>query len=98
LIHQQKQLQIETGILVANPIPSENELAFEQVEATIVESLKEAEKRGIRGKGVTPFLLSDLVSRTQGKTLKANIALIKNNARVAAMLSVELSKLGRLKR
>ncbi len=79
------------GVLVANPIPKEFELPAVQVDAIIQEALNEADAQGIRGKQITPFLLAAIHEKSQGKSLAANIALVENNAALAASLAQALS-------
>ncbi len=79
------------GVLVANPIPKEDELEGAQLESFIEEGIREAELNNIRGKNMTPFLLAYLNSKTGGQSLTANISLIKNNARVGAELAKALA-------
>ncbi len=86
-------LNLEGGVVVANPIPEQEELDQDLINKAIESALKEAEELGIAGKETTPFLLSKVKDITQGESLKANVALVYNNARVAADLAVELSKL-----
>lgn len=83
----------EGGILIANPIPPQDELDQTMVQAVISQALKEADQQGIRGKHLTPFLLDRLKDLTGGLTLQANLALVKNNARLAARIAVTLSRL-----
>ncbi|MFO6465708.1 pseudouridine-5'-phosphate glycosidase [Jannaschia sp. KMU-145] len=77
-----------TGMLVANPIPEADALPADEIGATIDAALAEADERGITGKEVTPFLLGRLNAVTEGRALDANIALVKNNARLAARIAV----------
>jgi pseudouridylate synthase len=79
---------LKGGIVVANPIPSEAEIPADEIEPHVVAALKEAEKQGVRGKDVTPFLLKRIAEITAGRSLKANIALVLNNAEVAAKIAV----------
>jgi len=79
------------GVSIANPIRPEDEIPAAKIEATIAAALKEAERAGIAGKGVTPFLLERVNAATGGASLKANIALVKNNARLAAEIAVALA-------
>lgn len=90
LIHAQRQLGLEGGVVVANPVPQKDEIPAAEVEDFVQEALRESTQRGIHGKEMTPFLLSYLVSKTQGKTLKTNIAIIKNNAQLGAQLAKAL--------
>ncbi|WP_352418513.1 pseudouridine-5'-phosphate glycosidase [Proteiniborus sp.] len=86
-------LQLKGGLVIGNPIPYEYEMNHEYINKAINKALLEAESRGIRGKETTPFLLSKVKEITEGKSLESNIKLVYNNARLAAKLSVELSKL-----
>jgi pseudouridylate synthase len=72
------------GLLIVNPPPAETALPRGEVEGWVAEALVAAEAAGIRGKEVTPFLLGQLTKKSGGRTLKANIALLKSNARLAA--------------
>jgi pseudouridine-5'-phosphate glycosidase len=71
------------GILIVNPPPAEVAMRRGEVEGLVSAALVAAEAAGIRGKGVTPFLLRQLAEKSGGRTLKANIALLKANARLA---------------
>ncbi|NNG67868.1 pseudouridine-5'-phosphate glycosidase [Caldanaerobacter subterraneus] len=86
-------LGLKGGVLIANPIPEEYALDRIYIEKAIEEAIFEADKRGIRGKALTPFLLEKIKDLTEGKSLKANIELVKNNARVGAKIAVQLNKL-----
>ncbi|MEM6895800.1 MAG: pseudouridine-5'-phosphate glycosidase [Pseudomonadota bacterium] len=79
------------GQLVANPIPEADEIPLERLTPLITQALSEAEAQGISGKAVTPFLLSRLFDLTQGASLAANIALVLNNAALAAQISLEIA-------
>ncbi|AMQ20273.1 pseudouridine-5'-phosphate glycosidase [Geobacillus sp. JS12] len=85
------KLGLDGGVVIANPVPKEDELEESYINAIIEQALKEAEKQHITGKSVTPFLLDRVKTLTEGKSLKANIALVKNNAALAADLARELS-------
>ncbi|MEY8097915.1 pseudouridine-5'-phosphate glycosidase [Falsihalocynthiibacter sp. S25ZX9] len=80
------------GQLIANPIPAESEIAAEVLAPVIAQALAEANEQGISAKDVTPFLLGRIFELTEGKSLVANIALVLNNARLAAEISVEMAK------
>ena len=84
-------LEMTNTILVTNPVPEASELKIADVEAMLFEALKSAKEKGIKGKEVTPFLLSQLSERSQGATLTANIALLENNARVASEIAISLN-------
>lgn len=77
------------GVLVANPVPREHEIPAGDMEGYIDAALKEASKRAISGKDVTPFVLSLIFDLTKGRSLETNIALVRNNARLAARIALE---------
>ena len=86
-------LCLKGGVLIANPIPKNFEGNNEVINSAIESSLKEAEKLNISGKELTPFLLSEIGKLTDGKSLESNIALVNNNADLAAKIAVEYNKL-----
>jgi pseudouridylate synthase len=79
------------GVVLSNPVPQADEIARAQIDAIIEAALQEAGAQGVQGKAVTPFLLKRINEMTQGASLRTNIALVKNNARVGAQLAVALS-------
>jgi pseudouridine-5'-phosphate glycosidase len=79
------------GVLIANPIPEADAWEPEAIEAFISQALADADAKGISGKATTPFLLQRIFELTEGKSLVSNISLVKNNARVAAEIAVELT-------
>jgi pseudouridine-5'-phosphate glycosidase len=79
------------GVLIANPIPQAEEIPATQIEAQIAAAQKEATARSIAGKDVTPFLLARIRDLTRGESQRANVALVLNNARVAAKIARALS-------
>ena len=79
------------GVLVANPIPEADALDPVAIEARIAEAIAAAEAEGVSRKDLTPFLLKRIFELTEGKSLVANIALVENNARVAAQIAVALA-------
>jgi pseudouridine-5'-phosphate glycosidase len=81
-------LGLPGAVIVANPIPEADEIPASEIEPVIAAALAEADRLGIRGKDVTPFLLGEIVKATKGRSLRANIALVKNNAKVAAEIAV----------
>ena len=81
------------GVLIANPIPEAHALDADAIEKRIGEAVAEARARGVEKKEVTPFLLGRIVELTEGRSLEANMALVKNNAILAADVAVELAKL-----
>lgn len=87
------EMNLQGGAVIANPVPESLQLDPELMEHTIAEALQEADKRHIRGKAITPFLLAKIEQLTGGKSLEANIALVLNNARLAGEIACELSKI-----
>lgn len=85
-------LDFKGGILVANPIPEEDEIPSEEINEIIEEAVKQEQAAGIKGKDSTPFLLSKIVELTEGRSLEANIALVYNNAKVGAEIAVAYAK------
>jgi pseudouridylate synthase len=81
-------LALRTGISIANPIPAADEIPEAEISGVIEEALTELDARGIVGQDVTPFLLGRIVERTDGRSLIANVALVRHNAAVAAQIAV----------
>ena len=86
-----QRLGISGGQLIANPIPAEAELPRDYLVPIIEQAIAEATAQGIAAKAVTPFLLSRIFDLTGGKSLTANIALVENNARLAAQIALALN-------
>src|SRR5699024_10740874 len=91
-LHVKWELGLEGGAVIANPIPEEDALDADYINGMIERAVKEAEEKGIHGKDVTPFLLATVTEATEGKSLIANIALVKNNAKVAAQIAKSLER------
>lgn len=87
------RLGLESGLVIANPIPEAAALDRQEIETHIRQALKEADEAGVSGKDVTPFLLRRLVELSANRTLEANISLIENNARLGGQLAVAYAKL-----
>ncbi len=87
------QLGLTCGISIANPIPEADEIPADEIGAHIEAALADLEANGIEGQDVTPFLLKTVVERTGGRSLVANLALVRNNAATAADIAVEYAKL-----
>ena len=85
-------LGLSGAVVVANPIPEGAEIPAAEIEPVIAVALAEADRLGIRGKDITPFLLSEIVQATEGRSLQANIALVKNNAKVASEIAVAFAR------
>ena len=90
-IRARAELGLPGGVLVNNPIPAASEIPSSEIRPAIEAALVEAGKAGISGKAVTPFLLDAILKQTGGRSLTANIALIRNNARLAAEIAVAMA-------
>ncbi|CUX08337.1 pseudouridine-5'-phosphate glycosidase [Rhizobium oryzihabitans] len=86
-----EQLGIDGGMLVANPVPEEDEIPREEMEIYINRAISHAERDEVTGKAVTPYLLGDIFRLTDGRSLETNIALVRNNAQLAAEIAVALN-------
>lgn len=84
------ELGLNGSVMIANPIPQTHEVPYDKIEKFISEALTDAKKNNITGKKVTPFLLSYIAKQTKGESLDANIALVKNNARLGAQIACAL--------
>lgn len=89
----QRTIGMHTGMLVTNPIPKEYSMDADIINGAIDKAVAEAKEKGIHGKESTPFLLAKVKELTGGDSLDANIQLVYNNAKVAALTAVELSAL-----
>lgn len=85
------ELGLRSAMLVTVPVPAADEVAAELLQEVLGEALSEAEQRSITGRDLTPFLLARMSERSEGATLRANIALLENNARVAAGIAGALN-------
>jgi pseudouridine-5'-phosphate glycosidase len=90
IIRAGRRLGLPGGTLITVPVPPGSELAAERLEEAITAALAEARARGIEGSASTPFLLSQVAEKTGGASLQANIALLENNAAVAAQIALAL--------
>ena len=86
------KLDLKGGVVVANPIPQIAEIPAAEIEPIILRALDDAKRANIIGKETTPYLLKAIVEATQGRSLKANIALVENNARLAAAIVIAYSQ------
>lgn len=84
------ELAMPNAILLTAPVPTEYEIPKEKLESILHSALIEAETNNVRGKEITPFLLAKMSAESKGETLRANIALLENNAKIAAQTAVEL--------
>lgn len=89
----QRKIGLQGGMLVANPIPDSYAMDSKYISDNIQRAVEEAERLGISGKETTPYLLDKIQRLTGGKSLKANIELVYNNARLASQIARELCKL-----
>jgi pseudouridine-5'-phosphate glycosidase len=87
------ELNLQNAILLTVPVPKEFEVETEELEKILRDALELAEKQNVKGKEITPFLLSQMAEQSAGKTLAANIALLENNAKIAAQVAVEIMKI-----
>ena len=92
IIRTKWELGLEGGVLVTVPVPQEAELPREVVETAIEQALAAAEERGMKGKVLTPFLLGQIAHITEGRSMAANVALLRNNAAVAARIARVLKR------
>jgi pseudouridylate synthase len=86
-----RELELPSGLLVTVPIPAEAEIPAAEIEPTIAQATNEAAERRLRSAEVTPFLLTRIAELTGTRSLQANLALLKNNARVAAQIAIALA-------
>jgi pseudouridine-5'-phosphate glycosidase len=85
-------LGLRTSVVVANPIPAEHELPADACETALARALDDARREGVRGRDVTPYLLERLHRATGGRSVAANVALLRSNARLASALAAALAR------
>ncbi len=90
LLKSKWEIGLIGAVLIANPIASEFEVENEKIETFILDALDKAKSEGIKGKELTPFLLKTIANQSEGESLEANIALVKNNARLGALIAGQL--------
>ena len=90
IILAKAQLEMRGGMLVVNPIPEEYSLDHEIIDQVIEGAVQAAQEQGVSGKNITPFLLSEITKRTEGKSLEANLHLVYNNALVGGQIAAAL--------
>lgn len=88
ILHAKWSLGLDGGVVIGNPVPAEDAMAAGRIDAVIDEALAEMRQRGIRGKATTPFLLERIARQTGGDSLATNVALVRNNARLAADVAI----------
>ncbi len=86
-------LGLAGGLVIANPIPADEEIPEAEIGALIATAVAEADTKGITGAAITPYLLGRIVELSGGESLRANIALVKNNARLGAAIAAEYAEL-----
>jgi pseudouridine-5'-phosphate glycosidase len=91
LLRAHRELGVNGGIVVANPIPAADEIPPDVIAHHVADAVTAASARGIAGKALTPFLLDAMLAATEGRSLAANVALIRNNARLAAEIAIALA-------
>lgn len=93
VIQAHQQLQLQNGILVTVPVPEADACDPDEVEAAIIQATEEADVQGIHGPAATPWLLRRVVQLTEGRSLRANTALLRNNGRTAGQIAAAFSRL-----
>lgn len=88
----QRELKIESALLITVPVPLEAEVESSLLQRVLDDAIAQAERERIVGRELTPFLLAGMSQRSEGATLRANVALLENNARVAARIAVALKR------
>lgn len=86
-----RELGIQSGTLVANPVPASDEIPAQEMSGYIEVAVRESVQAGVTGKAVTPWLLDRIYHLTGGRSLETNVALVKNNARLAARIARSFS-------
>ncbi|MGM9486365.1 pseudouridine-5'-phosphate glycosidase [Ideonella sp. YS5] len=94
VMHAQWSLGLTGGLVIANPVPAEHAMPREVIDRAITQALADARAQGVAGKALTPFLLERINALTGGSSLAANIALVLNNARLAAQVASAYARLG----
>ncbi|WP_282046074.1 pseudouridine-5'-phosphate glycosidase [Roseibium album] len=90
LLNMRAKFTDHGGVLIANPVPEADEIPRDEMSGYIDAAIKKAEREKIRGKDVTPFVLGAILELTDGRSLDTNIALVRNNARLAAKIAANL--------
>jgi pseudouridine-5'-phosphate glycosidase len=91
----QRELELSSALLVTVPVPREAEVESALLQRVLADSLEQAEREKIAGRDVTPFLLARMAEHSDGATLRANIALLENNTRVAAQIAAAVARASR---
>ena len=88
----QQQLKLNSALLVCVPVPEEFEVPAKQLQEILDHALAAADRNGVHGRDLTPYLLAQMSERSAGSTLRANVALLENNARVAAEIALAMQQ------
>jgi pseudouridine-5'-phosphate glycosidase len=91
VIRKRRELQLQSGLLVTVPVPEGDAMDSEEAERAIEQATSEADEAGIHGAAATPWLLRRMVELTDGRSMRANIALLRNNSLVAAKIAAALT-------
>ncbi len=91
IVASRDELDLRSAVLVTVPVPQEFEIERAEVESILAKAIKLAEEGAVRGKAITPFLLSEMSRQSEGRTLTANIALLEKNASVAARIACAIA-------
>lgn len=97
IVHAKHQLGLKNGTLVTVPVPAGEEVPAEEIQSIIDTAVEEADNKGITGAKITPWLLSRIAELSSNQSMKANIALLKNNGRVAGLIASAYQELVNLK-
>ncbi len=92
-IHTQRELGLTAGHLIANPIPEADEIPAESLAPIIEQAIADAAQHGMTGAKNTPYVLQRIFELTEGRSLEANIALVLNNAKLAAQIAKDLANI-----
>lgn len=92
IINTKWDLNLDGGVVIANPILKKDEMDKDLIDNAIKEAVEDAKKLNVKGKQITPFLLSRVLEATEGDSLEANIKLVENNAKIGAQIARELYK------
>jgi pseudouridylate synthase len=91
MLQVKREMNLAGGVVICNPVPQADEIPFHEMRGFIDRAIRESEEYGIKGKAVTPYLLARIVEITGGRSLRTNIALAQNNARLAAEIASQLT-------
>ena len=91
VMRARQTLGLQSGMLVTVPVPETEAMDTAAAEAAILQATREADEQGIHGSQSTPWLLSRMVALTNGRSMRANVALLKNNGRVAGQIAMALA-------